>query len=87
MLRSIINATWGVLLKLMLLVTTKVATREANGLFLSKGFVPGLAQFPSRSQPRPHVSHYYSQRKSASAWLIPATPLHPRLLRMLGECD
>lgn len=49
MLRPIINTTWGVLLKLQLLVTTKVATREADGLFLSKGFVPGLAPFPSRS--------------------------------------
>lgn len=87
MLKPIINATWGVLLMLILLVTTKVATCEAGGLFLSKGFVPGLAPFPSRSQHRRHPLHYYSQRKSTSAWLIPATPLHPCLLRMPGECD
>lgn len=87
MLRLITDATWGVLLTLMLLVAKRVSTREANGPFLSTGFVPGLAPLPSRSQPRPHVPHCYSERKSASAWLIPATPLHPRLLRMPAECD
>lgn len=68
--------TWGVMLKLTLLVMTEVATREEEGLFQSKGLVPGL--FPAVPAPpkRPALpfTKKICQRLANSCDSFPSSP-------------